>query len=290
MRGFFWILIFVLSLANSYEIKVISGFKHPRGIFVNEDRVLVSNIGEKTNSLVRDKGGFISKLDKNGNMIIERFIVGLDRPTSISQVNDTLFVLDIDRVRAFDMGSQEQIFDLFIGYGSDLNRIKKLNDNTLLIGDNANSIIYKIDLQTRTYEEFLKLDENKFGNMRDFTLDSVKNKLYIIAHSQDAKNTIVSTYDLNNKNIRILKEEKANYDSIVLYDNDALLGGLDENSSGRLYRLNLTNKRGEALKIENIKAPQDVFLEGGTLWVVIPTQAKVIRIVLKTNSPNLQMF
>lgn len=281
MRKIFWILIFMSYLADCYEIKTISGFKNPRSVFVNENATLVSNIGEKTNFLVRDRGGFISKLDKNGDMMDEKFIMWLDRPTGMSQIDNTLFILDIDRIRAFDVRSQEQIFDLFIGDGSDLNSIQKLNDNTLLIGNNANSTIYKIDLQTRAYEELLKLDKTQFGNMSDFVLDPVKNKLYIIAHNQETKNTTISIYDLNTKNIRIFKQEKANYDNIVLYGNDVLLSGLDENSSGQFYRLNLNNRKGEILRLENVEVPQGMFLENGVLWLAIPTQEKVLRVVLE---------
>ena len=85
----------------------------------------------------------------------------------------------------------------------------------MLVGDLRNSILYKIDLQTRTYEEFLKLNTNKFGNLRDFALDFTNNKLYILGHDEENTNTIISIYDLNNKNIKIFKEEKNDYNAMI---------------------------------------------------------------------------
>lgn len=275
MKKIFWILLFSSCLVCAYELKELLGFKNPRSIFANQEAVFVSNIGEKTNFLIKDKGGFISKLSKNGDMIDEKFIMGLDRPSSMLQIDYTLFVLDIDRLLAFDIRSTEQLFDLFINERSDLNRIVKLNDNTLLIGDNANSILYKIDLQTRTYEEILSLDTNKFGNMSDFTF--IKNKIYIIASNKD-KNTLISVYDMSNKNIKLLKEEKANFNTIIAYENDVLLS---DSSNGQLYRLNLSNKKGEALKIDKLNAITDMFLDNKILWLVELKQQKVLKILLK---------
>lgn len=275
MKKFFWILLFSSCLVCAYELKELLGFKNPRSIFANQEAVFVSNIGEKTNFLIKDKGGFISKLSKNGDMIDEKFIMGLDRPSSMLQIDYTLFVLDIDRLLAFDIRSTEQLFDLFINERSDLNRIVKLNDNTLLIGDNANSTLYKIDLQTRTYEEILSLDTNKFGNMSDFTF--IKNKIYIIASNKD-KNTLISVYDMSNKNIKLLKEEKANFNTIIAYENDVLLS---DSSNGQLYRLNLSNKKGEALKIDKLNAITDMFLDNKILWLVELKQQKVLKILLK---------
>lgn len=281
MKKIFWIFIFMFSLANCYEMKTILGFKNPKGIFANENVVFVSNIGEKTNFLIKDKGGFISKLSKNGDMIEEKFIIGLDRPTELTQIENTLFVLDIDKIKAFDARTGEQIFELFINSRSDLNGIKKLNENALLVGDLRNSILYKIDLQTRTYEEFLKLNTNKFGNLRDFALDFTNNKLYILGHDEENTNTIISIYDLNNKNIKIFKEEKNNYNAMILYENMALLNALDENLDGKIYRLNLNNKKSEALKLNNIQTPSGMFLDNEILWLTILTQAKVLRIIFK---------
>lgn len=275
MKKIFWILLFSSCLVCAYELKELLGFKNPRSIFANQEAVFVSNIGEKTNFLIKDKGGFISKLSKNGDMIDEKFIMGLDRPSSMFQIDYTLFVLDIDRLLAFDIRSTKQLFDLFINERSDLNRIVKLNDNTLLIGDNANSTLYKIDLQTRTYEEVLSLDTNKFGNMSDFTF--IKNKIYIIASNKD-KNTLISIYDMSNKNIKLLKEEKANFNTILAYENDVLLS---DSSNGQLYRLNLSNKKGEALKIDKLNAITDMFLDNKILWLVELKQQKVLKILLK---------
>lgn len=275
MKKIFWILLFSSCLIYTYELKELLGFKNPRSIFANQEAVFVSNIGEKTNFLIKDKGGFISKLSKNGDIIDEKFIMGLDRPSSMFQIDYTLFVLDIDRLLAFDIRSTEQLFDLFINERSDLNRIVKLNDNTLLIGDNANSTLYKIDLQTRTYEEILSLDTNKFGNMSDFTF--IKNKIYIIASNKD-KNTLISVYDMSNKNIKLLKEEKANFNTIIAYENDVLLS---DSSNGQLYRLNLSNKKGEALKIDKLNAITDMFLDNKILWLVELKQQKVLKILLK---------
>ena len=60
-----------------------------------------------------------------------------------------------------------------------------------------------------------------------------------------------------------------------------LLSALDENLDGKIYRLNLNNKKNEALKLNNIQTPSGMFLDNEILWLTILTQAKVLRIIFK---------
>ena len=95
--------VLTASLFSFANAKDISGFSHPEGSLITKDAVYISNLGAKLDPMAKDKDGFISKLDKNGKLVEAKFISSnLNAPKGMANVGDTLIVLDIDRILAFD--------------------------------------------------------------------------------------------------------------------------------------------------------------------------------------------
>lgn len=98
------------SLLGASELKYqeFDGFKSPESIFVDKNSVYVSNVGEKLEPLAKDNDGFISKLDKNGKVLEHKFISNLNAPKGMMEVVNTLYVVDINVVRGFDLKSKKR--------------------------------------------------------------------------------------------------------------------------------------------------------------------------------------
>lgn len=95
-------------VANRTErVKSVEGFSTPESVRYDEtaDAWLVSNING--NPLGKDGNGFISRLAADGSVDSLHFIVGgrngvtLHAPKGMAIIGDTLFVADIDALRAF---------------------------------------------------------------------------------------------------------------------------------------------------------------------------------------------
>ena len=128
-----------LSALNAQEI---SGFASPESIWVEGNSVYVANVGEKLAPLIKDNDGFISKLDTQGNIIELHFLSNLNAPKGMTQLDNTLFVVDIDTLKGFDILSKKQVFSLPIVDSVFLNDIAAYDNNTLFMSDTGTGIIH----------------------------------------------------------------------------------------------------------------------------------------------------
>jgi hypothetical protein len=123
---------------------VVSGpFATPESVLHDpgEDIYLVSNInGEPA---ARDNNGFITRVRPDGGIETERWIEGgrnglrLNAPKGMALKGDTLFVADIDTVRAFHRTSGEPLVQLGVPGASFLNDLVVGPDGTLYVTDSG---------------------------------------------------------------------------------------------------------------------------------------------------------
>ena len=100
---------------SAVHVKTVDGFKTPESAKYDEasDVWFVSNINGAP--LAKDGNGFISRLTADGVVDSTHFIMGgrggvtLNAPKGIAIVGDTLFVADIDAVRAFNKATGAKI-------------------------------------------------------------------------------------------------------------------------------------------------------------------------------------
>lgn len=91
-------------------IKEVKGFAHPESIYVDKNEIYVSNLGKELDPLAKDNDGFISKLDKNGDILQLKFISNLNAPKGMFKIKDILYVVDIDVVYGFK--DNKEVFKL----------------------------------------------------------------------------------------------------------------------------------------------------------------------------------
>src|SRR4051812_22417171 len=99
------LLVFSLNGASAHNgncnksgVKELTGFKNPESVIVHKDHLFVSNTGEKLDPTTKDGDGYISMLNrKDGKMIEEKFISGLNSPKGMYVKRNVLYVTDIDK-------------------------------------------------------------------------------------------------------------------------------------------------------------------------------------------------
>lgn len=129
LTGFFALSVFADGKIASG--KVWGGFSSPESVFVGRDYIFVANIGKVPDSLAKDNDGFISKLGKNGKVVKKDFARNLNAPKGMIEIDSTLYVVDIDRLVAFDMQGK-MVLESHIQDAIFLNDIVLLDSNTLL--------------------------------------------------------------------------------------------------------------------------------------------------------------
>ncbi|MCI5787392.1 MAG: ATP-binding protein [Helicobacter trogontum] len=267
----------VVSVLSAKDLK---GFSHPESVHGSKNVVFVSNVGGQLEPLAKDNDGFISKLDKDGNVLAKDFIKNLDAPKGMNSIGNTLYVVDIDKLKGFDMDSGKEVLNIDVKGAVFLNAIEVLDNKTLLVSDTGTGIIHKISLANKKYETFVKLD-SKFGGPNGLLIDKKNNRVITVGYDPmgKGKGSIVAI-DLKSKQIKTLSKPLGALDGIVLAKNgDLLVSDWGENLQGVIYRIdskgNITK-----LKMGAIGGPADMFSDGKSLWIPAMAENKVIKIDL----------
>lgn len=147
-----------------------SGFQNPYGIVIDPkaNYIYISNVNG--NPSASDDNGFISRLKGDGTVDNLRFIDGaapnisLNAPKGMAIVGTTLYVADIDKLRAFDINSGKFLFDVNFG---DLPvqhfyDISPGPDEALYLADGPANVIYRIDVP-RLHEVTTLVSGNQLG-------------------------------------------------------------------------------------------------------------------------------
>jgi hypothetical protein len=115
----------------------VGGFLTPESVKWDsaQDVYFVSNINGAPNA--KDGNGYISRLGPAGMVTDSAFIKGLNAPKGMALVHDTLWVADIDQVRAFDARTAAPVATLPVPGAIFLNDIAAAPDGSLYVTDTA---------------------------------------------------------------------------------------------------------------------------------------------------------
>lgn len=118
-----------------------SVLRTPESVIYDKKRdiLYVSNVNMEPRQ--KDGNGFISRLDKSGNITDLHWIDGLSGPKGMAIVGDTLFAADIDEIVAMDINKASIIRKIPVNGARMLNDIASDSDGNLYISDtDANKI------------------------------------------------------------------------------------------------------------------------------------------------------
>lgn len=136
----------------------------------------------------RDNNGFISKLDREGQLIKRQFIQGgkgttiLHSPNGMVIVGNTLYVADLDTVRGFDKTTGEPVVTVpFTRYDNpDLAGLTSDRNGLLYITDTAGNGIYRID-PAHKYAVSVFVQDEALGNPRGVALHPRTGHLIVVS-------------------------------------------------------------------------------------------------------------
>lgn len=271
----------VASLAISLQAKVevkkeVLNLNNPESVFVVDKNVYVSQLGIKLDPLSKDGDGFISKLDYNGEVLLKDFIKGLNAPKGLLVFDKKIFVADIDEVKVFDEESGKKLFFIPIKGGIFLNHITKLNKNEILVSDTGTGIIYKINIDKKSYEEFAKMDVKMQGGPNGMVM--VNGELFVAGYDPNGKNPANFVKFDGNKFIQV-NELKGAFDGLVVDKNGNLyISDWADAKNGVVYKV---NKKGyEKLELPAMQGPADMFYDGKYLWIPQMISGKLLKVAL----------
>ncbi len=118
-------------------------YKTPESVIYNpkKNELYVSNINGNPNRF--DANGFISKMDKDGNVIQREWITGLNAPKGMAIWQNYLFVTDIDRIVKIDIDSSKIVGSYKLQNAKFLNDMTVDASGNIYISDMIGNKIYK---------------------------------------------------------------------------------------------------------------------------------------------------
>ena len=107
------------------------------------DILYVSNINE--GPWVKDGNGFISKMDKSGNIIELKWIEGISAPKGMGISGNSLFITDIDELVEANIETGEIVNRYMVEGEPQLNDITVGTDGTVYVSGSGSQKIYKLE-------------------------------------------------------------------------------------------------------------------------------------------------
>jgi len=167
----------------------VSGLQTPESVKWDSTRdvYFVSNINGAPNA--KDDNGYISVVDPAGTVRDSAFIKGLNAPKGMALVHDTLWVADIDVVRAFNAVTGAPVATVRVPGAVFLNDVAAAPDGSLYITDTAvrfgakgpehvgTDQIFRI---TPDHKVSVALKNDSLGRPNGITRDAAKQRFLVV--------------------------------------------------------------------------------------------------------------
>ncbi len=144
MVAAFWLAAPTLA-QDAVELWQTTGFALPESVLWDAGTGLfyVSNMG--ADPMAKDGDGYIATMDASGTVQNMAFTTGLDAPKGMGVKDGTLYVSDIDSVKAIDLATGA-VTATYPGQGvAFLNDITIGTDGTVYVSDTFGNAVYKIE-------------------------------------------------------------------------------------------------------------------------------------------------
>ena len=264
------------------EDKTIEVFDAPESVAFNGRHYFVSNVGGGGNPMAKDKNGFISKLDLEGNIISLRYIIELDAPKGMGIIGDMLYTADIDKIRGINLKSGTQTYELDLSSTKVkfLNDITIKNDNQLFVSSTDLGKVFSVNIKEKKFESLKTTGDLSGVNGLDY--DKKANRIYLNSFGKNDKPVGQIAYlDLSKKTAsyhRIGKYE-GYLDGIYKIGDDLLVSDwLDFEKGGHIIKVNINSGKEEIIQHELVNGPADFYYNEETkvMWLPKMGEGKVL--------------
>ncbi len=255
------LVLIILSSFKFMEEGEVVGLHHPESVYPYGNYIYVSNIGSSPVS--SDKDGFITKLDKYGNILEFKFIDNLKAPKGIYPYKGKLYIADLDRLCIADLNSAKKRC-IKIDGSRFLNDVVVVN-NEAYITDTMNNCIYKIDKDGNVSVFFKRngLSPNGIVFLKDLNLFAVVSfdapKIYLIDNSSKLKREITF------KNL-------TGFDGISLSGKGVFIS---DYRTGKVIETDISFDKYKVIKELNTPAA-DIFVSGDKIYLPLIEKNKLV--------------
>ena len=145
ISGLLLVNVFCQAQSNTKEIS--QGLNSPESAAARCKYLYISNMGSKVDPTAKDGDGYISRVSrKDGKVIDEKFITGLNSPKGLKVIGGKLVVADVDRVVAYRLKTGKKIWEADltkagIGYAND---ISIRNCGSIYVSATDKNAVYKV--------------------------------------------------------------------------------------------------------------------------------------------------
>lgn len=263
---------------GAYTLSTIEGFNSPESVIVDGKFVFVSSVGVNLAPMDKDGDGYISLLDRKGNILHKDFITGLNAPKGMLAYKGVLYVLDIDTIKGYSIKKQEKVFELEIKDSAFLNAISLVNGK-FLVTDTGTGIIHEVDPKTKKYTTFVKID-GKLGGPNGFVYDKKANDLIVAGYDPAGKSKAkIFKVNLKTKKVSEYTDTAGALDGIVYDKNGNLIvSDWGENLNGIIYKIDKKGKVSKLDELKGLKGPAGMFAVDNEIWIPEMANNKVIKV------------
>ncbi|MEH6587056.1 MAG: hypothetical protein V7720_10865 [Halioglobus sp.] len=124
------------------QLWVSAGFSSPEGVAAVGDILLISNVVGDASQ--KDGKGWISRVSKEGKILEEKWVAGLNAPKGMAVHNGLLYVTDIDSFHIINIEAGERVSSFTIDGAGFLNDVTVWNGG-IYASDSAHKTIHKLN-------------------------------------------------------------------------------------------------------------------------------------------------
>lgn len=260
---------------SGYQLKLVwqsdTLLRTPESVLFDRknDILYVSNVN--LDPWVKDGNGFISKMDRSGNVIQLKWIEGLNAPKGMGISGNSLFIADIDEVVEANIKTGEIINKIEIEGDPELNDITVGEDGLVYVSGSASNKIYVV--KGGNVEVFLKGEDGERFNGLYW---EKKRMLLITSGSSQFKEINRKT-----KEVKIIAENMGHGDGIAPVGDG---GYLTTDWAGAIFYVSVLGETNKLLDTEELgenAADLDYSIEDGILYVptFFKNQVKAFKLV-----------
>ncbi len=271
MKKIFVISLLSLSLTSPVYSFTLSNFSTPESMVVDPEdgSYFVSNINGSPSD--KDGNGFISKISRDGNIVIQQFIGGkkdellLNAPKGLAVVGKNIFVTDIDTVKGFnkETGKPSVIIDLLKWNVKFLNDITVDGQGFLYVSDLMTNQLFRIE-PDKNYAVKLLKQGKELGGPNGLMVNPKSKNLVVVTW----KTGQILEIDRSGK-IHVLKRGLSGLDGID-YDKEGNLY-VSSFDKGEIYKITRFGRGQLSTFLSGLTSPADISCDRARNELLIPS-------------------
>jgi len=268
-----WVIflpLFLLMPAGLGYALDVNGLNEPESVIRDSKtgNYYISNLNGAP--LEKDNNGYISKVDAQGLVVVLKFIQPVEgqselhAPKGMAIWEDTLYVSDVDVVRAYDLETGEalRVIPLEPYVPEFLNDVTVDSEGNLYVSDMEANQIFKIDTQHKDQVKIFRSGDALGG----------PNGLFYNHHN---RRLLVAAWDsgeileVDQKGqIEVLKDGLSNLDGIFIDGQGNVF--VSSYTEGEIYKISESGRGRLSLFQTGLQTPADIAYDESTRHVLVP--------------------